>query len=245
MCLASVALVLSAAIVIGCTDRQKEPGGSSSAGTTATSSPAKPATMPSPPKPPDVPPLEPGEIPPVRGPNYFEPHEMGTTGIATAYKSCMESLEQTDAGMLPWQAVPYCACIADAWRSNIHASGDPDSAPKPSKDQLKKCLDLDGGAGPYAVPFPKDTPSLFNSWKTCVDKFTELDHGVYCGCYTDGVFKNPSYLTLAPADDKRCILADQYYAATKKHLTVHQFQGLVGMLLGDVPDAGHSFLRTR
>jgi len=108
----------------------------------------------------------------------------------------------------------------------------------PTKDQLRKCEEADGGAGPYGVPFPKDTPDLYNSWNTCVEKFPDLDHGVYCGCYTDGVFKNPTFLTLSPADDKRCVIADQYYAATKKHLTVRQFQGLVGAMLGEVIETG-------
>jgi hypothetical protein len=193
-------------------------------------------------KPPEVPPLEPGETPPTRGPNYFESHEMASTGMATAFDSCMSSIEQSGANMQTWQRVPYCACIVDAWRASIHTTGDADKAPMPGRDELKKCDNLDGGVGPYGVPFPKDTPSLYNSWKTCVDTFPDQDHGVYCGCYTDGVFKNPGFLTITPEDDKRCTIADQYYQATKKHLTVRQFQGLVGLMLGDVPKKARSFL---
>lgn len=241
-----VSAVLLMALASGCTERKSEPVGSS-AQPTAESKPAPAAhETPAPEgKAPPVPPLLPGETPPVHGPNYFEPGEMGTTGIATAYQSCMDSLDQAKANMPTWEEVPYCSCLVDAWRANTHAAGSPDLGQKPTPDQIKKCSDFDSGAGPFAFPFPKDSPSLYNSWKTCVEKLTALDHGVYCGCYTDGVFKNPSFLTIAPADDKRCIIADQYYAATKKHLTVRQFQGLVGPLLGDVPDAGHTLFSPR
>jgi hypothetical protein len=235
-----------ALLLLGCPDRKSEPVGSSSQ-PTPESKPASPrdATAPATKAPPPVPPLLPGETAPVHGPNYFEPGEMGSTGIATAYQSCMDSLDQTKANMPTWEAVPYCSCLVDTWRANIHTAGSADLGQKPTPDQIRTCTDLDGSAGPLAIPFPKDSPDLYNSWKTCIEKFASLDHGVYCGCYTDGVFKNPQFLTIAPADDKRCIIADEYYAATKKHLTVRQFQGLVGPLLGDVPDAGHSLLPPR
>ena len=242
-----VSAVLSMALVApGCTERKSELVGSSSQPSTEEkpTSPRHDAAAPEV-KAPPVPPLLPGETPPAHGPNYFEPGEMGSTGIATAYQSCMSSLDQTNANMPTWEQVPYCSCLVDAWRANVHTSGNAEIAPRPTPDQIKKCSDMDGGAGPFAVPFPKDSPGLYNSWKTCIEKFASLDHGVYCGCYTDGVFKNPMFLTIAPADDKRCMIADEYYAATKTHLTVRQFQSLVGPLLGDVPDAGHSLLAPR
>ena len=31
---------------------------------------------------------------------------------------------------------------------------------------------------------------------------------------------------ISPEDEKRCLVADQYWAATKTHLTVRQFQAL-------------------
>lgn len=224
------AILLAAAVALAaCTERKSEPVGSSSPPPSATA----PASESRPQAPrdaavaaPPVPPLLPGETPPTKGPNYFEPTEMASTGIATAYQSCLSSLERSDADMPTWKEVPYCSCIVDAWRANIHAAGSPDTAPKPSAEQVKKCRSLDGGAGPFAVAFPKDTPDLYNSWKTCIEKFPELDHGVYCGCYTDGVFKNPGWLKIAPDDDKRCQIADAYWAATKTHLTVRQFQAL-------------------
>jgi hypothetical protein len=216
------------ALLPACTERKSEPVGSSSPpSTTSAKSEPKPASqldagIAAPP----VPPLMPGESPPAKGPNYFEPTEMASTGIATAYQSCLSSLERTDADLPTWKAVPYCSCIVDAWRTNIHASGNPETAPRPTADQIKRCGNLDGGAGPFAVAFPKDTPDLYNAWKTCIEKFSTLDHGVYCGCYTDGVFKNPGFLKISPEDDKRCLVADQYWAATKTHLTVRQFQAL-------------------
>ena len=217
------------ALLPACTERKSEPVSSSPppAATTSKASQEKPApTHDAGIAAPAVPPLLPGETPPTKGPNYFEPTEMASTGIATAYQSCLSSLERTDADLPTWKAVPYCSCIVDAWRANIHAAGSPDTAPKPTSEQVKRCGDLEGGAGPFAVAFPKDTPDLFNSWKTCIEKFPTLDHGVYCGCYTDGVFKNPGFLAISPEDDKRCVVADQYWTATKTHLTVRQFQAL-------------------
>ncbi len=214
------------ALLIACTERKSEPVGSSSP-----PPPAPGEAKPSAPRDgavaaPAVPPLSPGETPPSKGPNYFEPTEMASTGIATAYQSCLSSLDRADADLPTWKAVPYCACVVDAWRANIHTAGSAETAPKPTPEQIEKCGRLDGGAGPFAVAFPKDTPDLYNAWKTCIEKFSTLDHGVYCGCYTDAVFKNPGYLSISPEDDRRCLVADEYWAATKTHLTVRQFRAL-------------------
>ena len=220
------ALLLSAAVALlpGCTERKSEPAGSSSSPPATASKP--PAQRDAGIAAPTVPPLMPDETPPAKGPNYFEPNEMASTGIATAYQSCLSSLDRSDADLPTWKAVPYCSCIVDAWRANIHAAGSPETAPMPNPQQVKTCGNLDGGAGPFAVAFPKGTPDLYNAWKTCIEKSPTLDHGVYCGCYTDGVFKNPGYLVLSPEDDKRCQIADAYWTATKTHLTVRQFRSL-------------------
>ena len=162
---------------------------------------------------------------------------MSSTGIGTAFDSCLKSAQGTDRDLPTEKVVTYCACLVDAWRVNTHAAGDPDRADPPTKEQMKRCGAQDGGS-PFAFPFPKGTPDLYRAWQGCLEKSPSRDHGVYCGCYVDGVFKNPTSLIISLGDTSRCDLADQYWSATQKHLTVRQFQLLLGGKAVASDDAG-------
>jgi hypothetical protein len=226
------------ASALGCTDRPSEPVSTppASASPPVASSPPSGSASASasalPPSFPGVPPLVANESPPSGTLNYFEPHEMSAVGVGTAFDSCMALMGKTDAPVPSERAVTYCSCLADAWRINVHESSTPDSAPRPTKEQMAKCRTAVTGQSPYALPFPKGTPDIYKAWKGCLDNFADVDHGVYCGCYIDGMYKNPQALGITPADQARCDVADRYWVATRTHLTARQFLGIA------VPDAG-------
>jgi hypothetical protein len=162
---------------------------------------------------------------------------MGAGGVASAFESCVSTVKKSDPDQPSDKTAAYCVCLVDAWRVNTHAARDAASAAPPTPEQISTCTARDGGSSPYAFPFPKGTPDLYKAWQACIDNAPWRDHGVYCGCYVDGVFKNPTFLRIAPADDTRCDLADQYWDATKKHLTVRQFRALMGGPTGVPPGA--------
>ena len=220
------------ALLWGCSRTPSEPAGSSSvpppssATATASQPSAKPAPSVSPV--PGVPSLLPGESPPTKGPNYFEPHEMGAGGISAAFQSCESSAMNTDAPLPADKVALYCACIVDAWRTNTHDAPGPADVPPPSKTQVQQCgvAVRAGQPSPFAFAYPKITQDILNSVQGCLELVGQRDHGLYCGCFVDGTLKTKGARMPSPADQKRCELADRYYDATKTRPTLRQFQGI-------------------
>jgi hypothetical protein len=175
-----------------------------------------------------VPALLPGETPPVKGPDYFDPHEMSAGGLVHAFESCRGSAQLKDPTAPIERIAPYCACVVDAWRANIRATGDADTANQPAKPQLDACTAAVAGGKPlpFAVPPPKDTPSIYKAWKGCLDAFPSLDHGAYCACYVDAAFQPGASRGITVHDHERCELVDRYWDTTHQHLTLRQFEGL-------------------
>jgi hypothetical protein len=180
---------------------------------------------------PDVPPLLPNEAPPSDGPNYFEPHEMSSGGIIAGFDSCQTSARKADPSLSSEQVSTYCTCTIDAFRRNVHTTGDIAKA-TPTMSQLQQCATAvrSGGASPFGFTSPRSTADVWKAWNGCLNAFREKDHGIYCDCFVDAklaALKNPQGLAFSVADDRRCEMADQYWATTKNHLTVRQFKALV------------------
>jgi hypothetical protein len=214
----------------GCKEKPSEPVGTSALSTaTPVQHDALPAALPS-----GVPALLPGESPPDKGPNYFDSHEISAGGVVHAFESCRSSAQSVDYKIPLEKVVPYCSCMVDAWRINLRSAGDPGAAARPDKVQSDRCAAAarSGSPSPFAFTFPKDTPSIYDAWRSCVDDYPDKDHGEYCACYVDAVFKDPKTLGLMVADRTRCELADRTWDATHKHLTPRQFAAI------DVPDGG-------
>ena len=129
----------------------------------------------------------------------------------------------------------------NAWRANTHSASDPMHAPPPSREQMSQCgaaVRSDDAGSPFGVPFPKDTPELYKAWQGCLERFASVDHGVFCGCYVDATFQNPTKLGISPVDQARCELADQYWKVMKVHMTQRQFDGLIDAGTGAPADGG-------
>jgi hypothetical protein len=226
---ASLGLTVLAGL-LGCNSKQ---GDASQPFADASPAPPKPTASAAPapvPSFPGAPALLPGERPPPRSINYFEPHEMTAGGMAAAYDSCVKAGGKTDPPIETEKVVQYCSCIVDAWRQNTHDASNPLDPPNPSKEQMARCgqsvREGDGGS-PFGFPFPKNTGELYKAWQGCIGKFYNIDHGVFCGCYVDATFKDPVRLGITPANQARCELADQYWDHMKVHMTQRQFDGLV------------------
>ncbi len=175
---------------------------------------------------PGVPPLLPGETAPTRSVNYFEPREMSTTGIGSAFQSCLKMGMQTDVQLPLDRVAPYCACLTDAWRRNTHDATEPAAASPPTAQQRAVCADARVDGGPLDFPLPKDTLNLTRAWQACIDEHPGLDHGVYCGCFLDGKFQDLKVLRIRAGDEERCAFADRVYGATHQRLTLRQFRSL-------------------
>jgi hypothetical protein len=235
--LAAPAAVLLLALAPGCTEKKTEPVGSTPAASTTARPASRADASADAPGVPVVLPLLPGEAVPTRGPNYFEPHEMGATGIGSAFESCGKVATKTGLDLPSDNIVSYCFCLTDAWRTNTHAAVDPVAAVSPPTPEQKRTCALADGGSPFAVPFPKSTPELYKAWQACLQKWPSRDHGVFCGCYVDGQFEDPQSLFISMIDQQRCELADQYWWRAKTHLTVRQFRALLGGPVATALDA--------
>ncbi len=215
-----------AALLASCTEKPSEPVGPASTSASPSAPPAHEAGGPRLPQ--GVPALLPGETPPVKGPDYFDPREMSAGGLVHAFESCRASSQLKDPTAPVERIAPYCACVVDAWRANIRATGDADTASQPAKPQLDACSAAvaAGKPSPFALPPPKDTPSIYKAWTGCLDAFPTLDHGAYCSCYVDAAFQPASARGVTVRDSERCELADRYWDTTHQHLTLRQFEGL-------------------
>jgi hypothetical protein len=125
----------------------------------------------------------------------------------------------------------YCTCIVDATRRNFLASANLSKAIA-TMAQLQRCAAAarSGAPSPYAFASPRSTADLWKTWSGCTRAFAERDHGGYCDCRTDAfitALKNPQG-QFPLADEQRCRTMDEYWAATKVHLTVRQFKALGG-----------------
>jgi hypothetical protein len=179
---------------------------------------------------PDVPPLLPHETPPTETPNYFEPREMSAGGVVTSLDSCQSAAHKADPTISDAKVSSYCTCATDAMRSNFRASGDVTKA-TPVVSQLQRCgaAARTGAPSPFAIASPRSTPEVWKAWLGCVRVYGDKDHGIYCDCFVDAnlaAMRNPAGQLISPADQARCEIADRYWAATKRHLTVRQFKAL-------------------
>lgn len=207
--------------------RDEKPGDHASTSTTA--APAVATATPAPTVP-EVLPLLPGETPPSESPNYFEPREMSSGGIVVGLNACKDSAHKSDPTLGTDLISAYCACFTDAFRHNCHSSGDIAKA-TPTTDQAKRCAAAARSASPspFGYASPRSTADVVKAWAGCVRVFGEKDHGGYCECFVDATLaalKNPQSELIAQPDQKRCEVADQYWAATRTHLTVRQFKAL-------------------
>jgi hypothetical protein len=179
---------------------------------------------------PEVPPLLPDERPPSDGPNYFEPGEISSGGIVTVFESCRESSLKASPTVSAERAASYCSCVTDGMRRNFHATGDITKA-LPTMDQIQQC----GAAArtdrpsPFAFPPPRSTADVWRTWKGCPRVYGDRHGTAYCDCFVDAWFagfNHPHAPVSSPVDGARCQVVDEYWAATKTHLTVRQFKAL-------------------
>jgi hypothetical protein len=196
---------------------------------------ASPATTPvartaqqSAPAPPPVPSLLLNELPPSEGLNYFDPREMSSGGVIAGFASCQSAAHKSGPTLGSEQIAAYCTCTIDAMRRNFHATGDAAKA-TPTTTQLQTCGSAvqSGSQYPFAYTAPKSTADIWTAWNGCIRTFGDKDHGVYCDCFVDATLaglKSPQAPPISLADNRRCEIADQYWAATKTHLTVRQFK---------------------
>jgi hypothetical protein len=179
---------------------------------------------------PEVPPLQPGEAPPIETPNYFEPEEMSSGGIAAGFLSCQSAASKSSPDLSTELVERYCVCVVDALRRNARTSGDHANS-GPTVDQVQRCgaAARSDNASPFAFASPRSTAEEVKMWLRCMR--AKDGHGPYCECFVDAVLaamRNPNSEVFSHADDQRCVAVDAYWSATKKHLTVRQFQALAG-----------------
>jgi hypothetical protein len=172
--------------------------------------------------PPAVPPLLPNETPPSDTPNYFDPSAMDSGGIFTAVSSCTESAHASAPNLSDAQIGGYCVCTVDAMRRNFAATRDL-ARSTPTLGQVQTCgaWVKSGGPKPYAFPSPKSTAEI---WRKQMDCMSAGGSTISCGCMADFELSAPPNAPIAPM--ARCQVVAKYWEATKKHLTVRQFQAL-------------------
>jgi hypothetical protein len=186
---------------------------------------------------PDVPPLLANETSPSDGPDYIEPREMSAGGIVAAFDSCDSSARKSDPTLNAGVLSSYCTCFVDVFRRNFGTAGDLTKA-TPTMDQIKKCAAAarTGSSSPFAYASPRGTAEIWKTWTACIKDNGDKDHGIYCDCLADldtaakahaHVWPDVPGKQTAPQFVNGCQVADQYWAATKVHLTVRQFKAMV------------------
>jgi hypothetical protein len=238
-------LALLAAVSLSLHGGDEKPSAGGSPTPTTTAARYEPAATTAEVAVPSVPPLLPNEAPPSDGPNYFEPREMNSGGIVSAFDSCQSSAKKAGPTLNAELVSTYCTCVVDAMRRNLATTGSVTKA-TPSGDQISRCgtAARAGSPSPFGYASPRSTSEVWKSWTGCVQSNGEADHGVYCGCVVDlnvaakanaHVWPDVPGKQTIPQLIGGCRIADQYWTATKTILTVRQFKALVVTLS---PDAG-------
>jgi hypothetical protein len=110
-------------------------------------------------------------------------------------------------------------------------------------DQVQACAAAARSGGPSPFAASRSSTKVRDTWNGCVRNFADRHGPLYCDCIVDSTlaaFKSPQAPLISPDDEKRCQRADEYWAATKTHLTVRQFKAMDAEVARRAPGAVRS-----
>lgn len=174
-----------------------------------------------------VPPLADGESAPADVPNYFDRRELGAATIA-ALTACQEAATRASPDLDDATRDSYCACLADAARSNARA----ERPILPTDSQLARCAEVarTQAASPFARQFATPTASIASILQACLEDLADGVsagyRGFVCSCATNAWITDRLRPSKLDQDLARCAAAGRYREDTGQNPTLRQFTAI-------------------
>lgn len=176
---------------------------------------------------PVVAPLARGDAAPIDAPNYFDEHELGTATVVE-YEACLSALQESAPDTLDEAAHAFCACNADAARSNIRVG----RTTALTDTQTNACVDYakDPQTSPFAsrvsfVTIYSAVSDCLTSLRSTAENLPALYAISYCGCSVNAALAGAIDAKLEIAVT-RCEAAARYRNNTGRNLSRRQFASL-------------------